>query len=407
MNCTSLFFVIILLESIEENIMSITLGVSVYPEQETIEQIDAYLKLASSYGFTKVFTSMFSIEGDKDEVTQYFKNFTGIAHQYGMKVSGDCNTKFLEKMGADESNLSIFNEMGIDSIRMDLCYFDERDKKLINNTYNIGVEMSGAFIKPIDEAIARGANIDNLVCCHNFYPERYTGADLESVMNVNNHWKEKGVKVAQFISSNVEGAHGPWPIQEGLPTMEDHRWMSVDDQVRHCLAMGNVDEIIFGNAFASKEEFEAIQRVMNLVYVNIPKKEGIGPFADYIPHGELKRIPFKIEMAEGVTDLEKEILYYEAHTAGEYLYYMIRDRWTRILYHNTSIPCRKNDKEMYHRGDVVIVNDNCKHYHGELHIVLKDTPNDNQKNYIGHIPADEMCLLEHFKSGTAFCFEKE
>lgn len=96
-----------LIESIEENIMAITLGVSVYPDQETIEQIDAYLKLASSYGFTKVFTSMFSIEGNKDEVAQYFKNFTGIAHQYGMKVSGDCNTKFLEKMGADESNLSI------------------------------------------------------------------------------------------------------------------------------------------------------------------------------------------------------------------------------------------------------------------------------------------------------------
>ena len=55
-----------LIESIEENIMAITLGVSVYPEQETIEQIDAYLKLASSYGFKKVFTSMFSIEGNKD-----------------------------------------------------------------------------------------------------------------------------------------------------------------------------------------------------------------------------------------------------------------------------------------------------------------------------------------------------
>lgn len=48
------FFVIMLIESIEENIMAITLGVSVYPEQETIEQIDTYLKLASSYGFTKV-----------------------------------------------------------------------------------------------------------------------------------------------------------------------------------------------------------------------------------------------------------------------------------------------------------------------------------------------------------------
>ena len=41
--------------------MSITLGVSVYPEQETLEQIDAYLKLANSHGFTKVFTSMFSV----------------------------------------------------------------------------------------------------------------------------------------------------------------------------------------------------------------------------------------------------------------------------------------------------------------------------------------------------------
>lgn len=387
--------------------MAIVLGVSVYPEQETIQQIDDYLKLASSYGFTKVFTSMFSIEGNKEEVAQYFKNFTGIAHKYGMKVSGDCNTAFLDKMGASESDLTIFQEMGIDSIRMDLCYGDERDVTLINNNYGIGVEMSAAFVKHIDNAINGGASINNMVCCHNFYPERYTGADLESTMNVNDHWKEKGVKVAIFISSNVPGAHGPWPIQEGLPTLEDHRWMTVADQVKHCLAMDNVDEIIFGNAFASKEEFESIKETMDQVYVNIPKKEELGPFAEYIPHGTFKRIPFDIELADGVTDLEKKILYYEAHSAGEYLYYMIRSRWTRIFFKNESIPYRKCNKEVFHRGDVVIVNDNCKHYHGELHIVLKDTPNDGEKNYIGHIPQDEMCLLNHFKSGTTFCFVKK
>ena len=79
--------------------MSITLGVSVYPEQESLQQIDEYLKLASSHGFTKVFTSMFSVPGTKEEVADYFRKLTGIAHQYGMKVSGDCNTFFLEKMG--------------------------------------------------------------------------------------------------------------------------------------------------------------------------------------------------------------------------------------------------------------------------------------------------------------------
>ena len=236
--------------------MSITLGVSVYPEQESLQQIDEYLKLASSHGFTKVFTSMFSVPGTKEEVADYFRKLTGIAHQYGMKVSGDCNTFFLEKMGADEKNLQPFVDMGIDIIRMDLCYGDERDITLINNSFGVGVEMSAAFVKPIDAAIAGGANTDNLVCCHNFYPERYTGADLTSTMEVNNHWKKAGIRVAMFISSNVEGAHGPWPIQNGLPTLEDHRWITPAQQLKHIIAMDNCDEVLFGNAFASKEEFE-------------------------------------------------------------------------------------------------------------------------------------------------------
>ena len=46
----------------------VMLGVSLYPEQEVLEEIDAYLKMASSYGFKKVFTSMFSVSGTKEEV---------------------------------------------------------------------------------------------------------------------------------------------------------------------------------------------------------------------------------------------------------------------------------------------------------------------------------------------------
>ena len=387
--------------------MALVLGVSVYPEQETLEEIDAYLKMASAHGFTKVFTSMFSIPGDKEEVKSYFKDFTDIAHKYGMKVSGDCNTEFFAKMGASEKDLSIFNEMGIDSVRMDVCYMDERDVTLINNDFGIGVEMSAGFIKPIDSAIEGGANTSNMVCCHNFYPERYTGADLASTMETNDHWKEKGVKVAIFISSNVQGAHGPWPIQDGLPTLEDHRWISVDDQVRHLIAMNNVDEVLFGNAFASEEEFEAIDKVIKETYIQVPKREELGMLADFIPHGDITRIPFKIELDKDITDLEKEILYYPTHSAGEYLYYMIRSRWTRVFYKNKEIPARQSDKTMYHRGDVVIVNDNCKHYHAEIQIVLKDMPVDGQRNYLGHIVESEMCLLDHFVSGTNFCFKKE
>lgn len=391
--------------------MSITLGVSVYPEQETLEQIDNYLKLASSHGFTKVFTSMFSVPGTKEEVMSYFRNFTGIAHKYGMKVSGDCNTFFLEKIGASETDLTPFVEMGIDIIRMDLCYGDDRDVTLINNPFGIGVEMSAAFVKPIDSAIAHGANTGNLVCCHNFYPERYTGADLPSTNDVNNHWKEKGIKVAMFISSNVEGAHGPWPIQDGLPTLEDHRWITSDKQLKHLIAMGNCDEVLFGNAFSSKEEFEAIEKVMKEAFYTVPEFDGgtddaFGPLSHFLPKGEITRVPFSINMVDGVTDLEKEVLYFPLHMAGEYLYYMVRSRITRMTHKKHDFPYRPCDRDMFHRGDVVVVNDNCRHYHGEVQIVLKDMKNDGQRNLIGTIPEDEMVLLDHFKTGTKFCFMK-
>ena len=125
------------------------LGVSLYPEQETMKEIEGYLTMASHYGFTKIFTSMFSVPGTKEEVFDYFKNFCDLAHKHGMKVSGDCNTAFFKKMGASESDISIFKEMEIDIIRMDLPYFDQRDVTLINNPYNITIELSSCMIQAI------------------------------------------------------------------------------------------------------------------------------------------------------------------------------------------------------------------------------------------------------------------
>ena len=74
----------------------IKLGVSLYPEQETLEDIDSYLKMASKYGFEKVFTSMFSVLGTKEEIIKYFSDFCEIAHKYNMVVSGDCNAEFFK-----------------------------------------------------------------------------------------------------------------------------------------------------------------------------------------------------------------------------------------------------------------------------------------------------------------------
>ena len=76
----------------------ISLGVSLYPEQETKQEIEDYLALAEKYGFTRVFTSLFSVEGSKEEIIAYFRDLCDAAHRHGMQVYGDCNARFFMEM---------------------------------------------------------------------------------------------------------------------------------------------------------------------------------------------------------------------------------------------------------------------------------------------------------------------
>jgi len=52
----------------------------------------------------------------------------------------------------------------------------------------------------------------------------------------------------------------------------------------------------------------------------------------------------------------------------------------------------------------VILNDGYSRYKGELHVVLKDMPNDGRKNVIGHIPDYELVLLDYIKPWKLFGF---
>ncbi len=78
--------------------------------------------------------------------------------------------------------------------------------------------------------------------------------------------------------------------------------------------------------------------------------------------------------------------------------YMARSTMPRVTYAKESVP-PKNTRDLK-RGDVVIVNDEYSRYKGELHIVLKDMPNDGRKNVIGHIPEDENMLLDYINHGN-------
>ena len=148
---------------------------------------------------------------------------------------------------------------------MNLIYSVEDDydiAKIINKTLTkAGYEVRSFYDgKTFFEAFNR--ETPQMVLLDMMLPDMDGLEILKRIREVNKELSNLGIPSAVFISSNEENTHGPWPVHDGLPTVEDHRWIPAELQVRHWIAVGDVDEIIFGNAFASEEEFKAIDQVM-------------------------------------------------------------------------------------------------------------------------------------------------
>ena len=78
------------------------LGISVYPDLRTAEESRSYLEKAASFGCTRVFSSMFSVEGTNDQIIAYFDDDLDPSAQGPFKVvidivkQGDFETAVIE-----------------------------------------------------------------------------------------------------------------------------------------------------------------------------------------------------------------------------------------------------------------------------------------------------------------------
>ena len=57
------------------------LGISIYPQHSTKEKDDAYMRLAASYGFTRLFTCLLSSAGEAETIIQGFSDLCTRAHR--------------------------------------------------------------------------------------------------------------------------------------------------------------------------------------------------------------------------------------------------------------------------------------------------------------------------------------
>ena len=378
------------------------LGISVYPDKSPKEEVYAYMEKAAKLGFKRIFTCFLSIPEDKREsYLVEFKEFMTKAHELGFEVAADTNPEVFKLIGATPDNLKPFVDLGLDIIRMDGNFGTQGDIQLTRNQDNIKIEFNASMDSGVELLIKNGGNREQIIMCHNFFPERYTGLDFDLFQEYNRYWKELNLHTAAFVSSNNENTIGPWQVFCGLPTVEIMRGLPIDLQARLMLAAGNVDDILIGNYPATDEELEALSKI------------------------NFQAIEMRVDEVPEITENEQMIMYEFGPHWDRYDHssFMLRSSMPRVKFKekasvqdfglssnqtvvDKNIPHHDCDKKVFTRGDVLIVNDNLAHYRGELEIVLTEIPNDGERNLVATIKEEELQLLDFIKPGHHFALKK-
>lgn len=354
------------------------LGISLYPERSTFAEDKAYLDLAHKYGFKRVFTSLLQIKKEKDQVLAEFKQVVDYANSLEMEVMVDINPSLFEQLGISYDDVSFFHELGADGIRLDLGFTGAEEARMTRNPYHLKIEinMSGGT-NYVDNIMSYSPNTDNLLGSHNFYPHRYTGLGYQHFVYCSEKFRGYNLNTMAFVNSQA-ATFGPWPIQDGLCTLEDHRTLAIETQVKHLLLTGLIDDITVANAYASEAELQAMAESFHALYP--------------ILH---------VDVAKDITENERRCLFNHLHSyRGDASEYLLRSTMTRVYYKDETFPAH-NTQDML-RGDVLIDNEAYGQYKGETQIALQAMSNDGRTNVVGRIAAEELFLLQFLKPWSSF-----
>ena len=392
----------------------VTLGISVYPDIRPLDEIRDYLIRASTYGYRRMFSSMFQVPGSPSEVLALFRDLNACAHDCDMEVSLDINPSCMKRLGATPADLSLFADIDVDILRMDGAFDADENVAMLKNEYGIQIEYNASALTPatIADLLGHGIEKDRLLACHNFYPQRYTGFRWDRFLEVNERLSKLEIPIGAFIASHASVSHGVWDPPCGLPTVERLRDMAPELQARILMAAGTTD-IFFGNAYATDDELLAVARATAPYtprYLSDEHERELveSPFVD-LDRLINSAVRVQVETVPEATEVEREILFgFFPHVdMGDSSEWIWRSRMPRVYYQDRNIIERAYDSPEFMPGDVIIVNDRYKHYAGEVQVVLRPMPNDGIRNLVGRISPNEMYVMEAIKDGDAVVFALE
>lgn len=356
------------------------LGISLYPEKSKESEDLNYIDKAHEHGFTRIFTNLLQLTDDnKSTLLPIIEKTIRYAKSLDFEIFIDVAPRTFKVLGIEPNDLSFFNDLGVDGIRLDEGVGAKLTSDMTYNPYDIMIELNMSVMNHyIDNVMDFEPNRAHLVGCHNFYPHRYAGISEAFFLEGSKKFKKYGLRTAAFVSSE-EADFGPWPVTEGLPTLEEHRGIPVSTQAQYLWATDLIDDVIISNCYPSEEELKRLSYLKN------------------------EAITFDVKLFDDITELERKIVIEEPHFyRGDVSDYMIRSTQSRVKYKAESFPVHHTTA--IKRGDILIDNEEYGQYKGELQIALKPMINTGKVNVIGRIAPHDLQLLNYLKPWAFFKF---
>ncbi|MGD9605067.1 MAG: MupG family TIM beta-alpha barrel fold protein [Bacilli bacterium] len=339
----------------------IKVGASVYVGlEQSLEANLAYLETLKGLGIELLFISAHMPEMRSDFQTE-LGELVKKGEALGLKIILDVSKPMMAH----------FQIPNIYSLRLDYGFSLEEIYEL-SLQYPFFLELNASTVseKQLRTLAVMGLDMRRIRVSHNFYPKPYTGLTQEQVLAKNTMFKQYGLTVMVYIPSKNEQRG---PIYEGLPTIEDHRYLPLEamlSEMRHL----EVDEVVFGDSFASREEL-MIAKQFDYDLITIP-------------------LSLTIEISE---EERKQLQLIHRQRADSNVFGV---RSSTRLKQGTITPHNSIDRK---RFDVTIDNQAFLRYQGEVTIVKKDMPADIRVNVVGRALISEY-LLENLKPGQRFKF---
>ncbi len=360
--------------------------ISVYPQdlnQDSLAKLKCYLELANRYGISEVFTSIHLPEYSMEFQMAYLEKTAEAAHSLNMELTADIGGPFIKQALNDKNLLARLKNVKLDFLRLDYGYDEAQLKELYSHLNLKGFVINASmmneaqlqhhigFFKSLNENIFIRA-------CHNFYVREESGLDSDFALKQTLLFRKHQIPVYFCVPCHD---HPRGPLHLGLPTLEHHRYQSIDTILLDLIYTFHAQGILYSDEWMNECQFELIHQTLQNRTIQIP-----------------------VILKENLTETEKRIILRKHIFRYDSNVSFLRSRSSREMAEFASkitpLNCIQRKK-----GSITIDNERYLRYSGELQVVLNDASQDDRVNVCAALKNEEdIQKLSFFREGIIYEF---